>query len=105
MSSVLFVSGYVLGPVAGALAAIGLRHTRGWQIMTGAVAGAMITDLLLRLWNDHAVAKTLAEGGVVIVAAGDDWRFRLIAYVVLITFALLVGSLVAVIRRWTVRPE
>lgn len=98
----------VVGPVLGALCAIALRYTRPWQLMLGAMVGEALAVVPARLWSHHAAAQAMRgmhdgrDHLVMVRATGLGWRHYLIVIAVSAAYAVLVGGLVALVRRTVV---
>jgi hypothetical protein len=99
MSTVTGIGIFVGGPLLGALSALLLGFAKPWQVILGAVLGEGIAWMVIRAWSEHASARTLRSGGVVIRATGLGWQDHLVTATVLVGFAVLIGGLVALVGR------
>jgi len=100
MSTLLGLSPFVAGPALGALSAIALGYTRLWHIILGALAGAAVADVVVRVWSNYAATQALRSGRDVAVAraTGLGWHTRMLALTILAGFAALIGATVALVR-------
>lgn len=120
-STLLGLSVFVGGPALGALCAIALGYTRLWQIVIGALIGAAVADVAIREWSNHVAERLMHDAldsagvgreavtrspgdlarpsRVIVRATGLGWRDPVVTTTVLITFAAIVGSVVALVRR------
>jgi hypothetical protein len=99
LSTLTGVTIFVGGPLLGALLALLLGHSRPWQLMLGAVLGEAGAWVVGRAWSEYSVARTLRSGGMVVRATGLGWQDHLLTATILVGVAILVGGLVALVRR------
>ena len=98
MSALTGISILVGGPLLGALLALVIGYSRPRQLILGAVLGEAVAWVVVRAWSEYAVGRTLRSGGMVMRATGLGWQDLLTA-TILIGLAILVGGVVALVRR------
>lgn len=107
MSATLMLVLLLACPLVGALCAIHGQYTRAWQVLFGAVVGAAIGDVILRVGSRYVTPSMMSADGarVIIWPAEISWSDRLISNVVLLTIALIVGGFVLLVRRFASPPN
>ena len=103
LSAVLFIGCALIG----ALCAIYGQYARAWQVLFGAVVGVAVADVIFRVWSKYTIRSAMSGTAVGVVAwsTDTDWSGRLIANVMPLALALVVGGLVLLVRRFTIRPN
>ena len=106
MSTAVSITLFVACPLIGTLCAIYGRYTRPWQVLFGAVVGAAVADVIFRVCSKHTIGLAMSgkATGVVVWSTDIDWSGRLIWNTILLTFALGVGGLVLLVRRFAPPP-
>ena len=107
MSTTLTIALFFACPLIGALCAIYGQYTRPWQILFGAVVGITVADVIFRIWSTQIIHSAMSGKavGVVVWSTEIDWSSRVVANMILLVIALVVGGIVLLVRQFVVRPN